>query len=267
VGFYRQWVIVNMNRKEFNIFEKYRIRQLERDLDVHKNSSSYKGEAHKNEEQRLKDNCEDEVAMEKERMLQWESEQKGLGKNQAISKVTNIILTIVAILSFFGTVVFSAVTIEKSKEANIISRSAAEQEYFNQQPFLIIVGGNDDATDVVIKNAGGGPAKDIFFLKHHKSPEATYEYALTKEGNVVLGMAAGAEGPVNLNSQYMNELNTNEVLEKVQCLSSDFLARSANAAIMIFYRNLQGDQFVSHIYGTDAAYDEGLVFEKLNCNE
>jgi len=256
-----------MNKKHFEIFKQYRKRKYERDLDYLRNESGLKAQAFTKEDERLKGDYEDEVEMEKEKTDEWEKEQRSLRVERFISKITNIALTLVAILSFVGTVWFSSITIKNSQEANSISLLTAEQEYYNQQPFLIIVGGNNDATSVKIKNVGSGPAKDIFFLKHHGISEAKYEYALTKEEDVILGVATGAEGDVNLNSQFMDELNADEVLEKIKCLRGDLLVKRTNTWVMIFYRNIQGDLFVSHIIGSGSPYGEAVVFEKLSCND
>ena len=251
-----------MNENFFNIYKKYRERKYERDLEYVKMESGLKGKANINEQERLRCDFEDEVEMEKEKMFEWKKEQKRLRRQGRIP----YFMAIMTLLGFLGTVIFSSITIENSKEANDINRLAAEQEYYNQQPFLIIIDGNGDATNVRIKNVGGGPAKDIFFLKHHTDPAAIYEYALTKEESVILGMAAGAEGDVNLNSQFMDELNTNDVLGKIQCLSKDSLMERINTWVMIFYRNIQGELFVSYIVGTGSPYSEAVMFEKIICD-
>lgn len=197
----------------------------------------------------------------------WETEQKNLNIERRFSKTINIFLVIIALASFFGTVIFSSITVKKYEEANKINKLASEQDYYNQQPFMIIVDGNEDATSVKIKNVGGGPAQNIYFLKNHKNPELVHDYALTREGDIILGMAKDAEGNVNINSQNMDELNMNQVLDRLKCLSKDFLEKRDDAYIMIFYRSILGDSFVTSIYGTNTAYEEALKFEKLNCTD
>lgn len=255
-----------MNQNYFNIFKKYRKRKYERDLERLKNESRLKAAAFINEERRLKDDYEDEVGMEQEKMIEQKKERQDLHSERRISKIANVVLAIVAVSSFLGTVWFSSITIKNDKEANVISRLTAEQEYYNQQPFLIVIGGNDDATSVIVKNAGEGLAKDIFFLKHVETNVAE-DFVLTREGDVALAMAKGGEGTFNLNTQYMDILSANEVLDRVSCISENFLLKVKGAWVIAFYKNALGDQFVSYIYGTDAAYSEAIKFEKLDCDK
>ncbi|MDO8558364.1 MAG: hypothetical protein Q7S09_04230 [bacterium] len=156
-------------------------------------------------------------------------------------------------------------TIQNALEANKINKQTADFEYENAQPFLIITGGNEDATEVKIRNAGGGPAKNIFFLKHYMNASGTSIFVLTKNSDIKLGLASGQEGNINLNERFMDRFDSKEdVLRRVACIPQSLLRNEPKNWMIAFYENIRGEKLASKFSGLGGLYTEAVDFLKLS---
>ena len=117
-----------MNKKWLEIYKKYRDRKYKRDLDKLQADFAERGLAQSGtrgkEEQWLKEDYEDEVAMEQEKV----GVQKEISKERKTSIWTNRILAFIAILSFFATVFFSYKTLELNYIPSIDVQYSASNE-------------------------------------------------------------------------------------------------------------------------------------------
>src|SRR3989344_6596195 len=97
-----------MNKKEFEIFKKYRERKYQADLlqlqaDMSENGLIQSGMS-PIQEMRLKQDADDEIEMEEERMKEYEERRSDEKKERYNSVRSNRILVAVAIFSFFLTI-------------------------------------------------------------------------------------------------------------------------------------------------------------------
>lgn len=256
-----------MNGKRYEIFQRYRARRYQRELENLRQSFADRGatfsSTRKDAEVNLKADYDDEIAMEREKMLNEEGEHKEQKRERNNAIHTNRVSASMAILGFILTLVFSLVNIVLVMEANETNKRQAVIEYDNAQPFLAIVGGNEDATSVRIKNVGGGPAKNIFFVKQWATPEGVRVYALTKEKDIGLVLASGSEGNVNLDATAMDQLvNLADVKERIGCITN-ISAIEGDVWVAALYENIRGERFISKFRGTGTGYKQGVEFESV----
>lgn len=254
-----------MNRKQFNQWEKHK----RSEIDFERNSSYWDVVSSiLTTQERAIERMEAEIVQEKLVMEAEEKEIAQRNRRESVLMVLNMVAVAVAALSAIFTGLSYKSSAEASLEANQINERISQIEYANAQPYLIIKGGNEDASSVNINNAGGGLAKNIFFLKHYISASGTSSFYLTKEIDVKLALAAGQEGNVNLNAKAMDYyVNQEQVVKQIPCIPNNIFLEKRNW-IIIFYENVRGDKLASQLNGSLLQrYSDGVSFLELKCGE
>ncbi len=146
-----------MNQKYLSIFQKYRGRQFDRDLEELRKNLSYRGLLNSGIENGeikiLTENYRDEIEMKKEEIIAEIEEQKKQKTDRLSSRIINIILVIIAI---FGTLL-SVWTFSETQKLNrpylsMVERNNVLKGNVNNDPLRQIL-------KVTIKNTGTIPAQ------------------------------------------------------------------------------------------------------------
>ena len=245
-----------MNQKYFEIFKKYRRRKYERELEDLQEDLAHRGLGQSGirikQEERLKADYTDEIEMKAEELNLQEEERKEKTKESVSTIWTNRILAVVAIASLLVSVSVSWLTIQDSKTANAINKSEAETADLNSQPFIVMVGGDIEGKEVNIKNVGGGPASNLFFIKHLQTSEGNEKVAITKDGNTAVALASGAEGSVDINASDMDVVSSTDELPPVVLCEAGSLLNEKGTWVLAIYQNLKGEVLATKFYGTNA---------------
>ncbi len=258
-----------MNEKEYKILKviinkngSFSRDDLEKDLTSIQNLIS-KGYLYEAQQQEL-----DENSMMRN-ITYYRATEKGLLKFEPFHKKIipflkengTVILVIMTILTSLCTAILSII-------ANNINKEISEIEYNNAQPFLIISFINKEVGKINVQNAGGGLAKNIFFIKHNIEKNTNKDHFLiSKQGEVLLAIASGQQGIVNLDDKSMDFITNDEDLSKIiPCVPSNIILDKERNWIISIYENIKGKKFISKFNGSIYGYGPATEFSEMPIN-